>query len=48
MSGASNRCRTTIATRFIATVAGQGYRFIPTFSNLGWGGEAHTREDARD
>ena len=34
--------------RFIATVAGQGYRFIPTFSNLGWGGEAHTREDARD
>jgi len=22
--------------RFIATVAGQGYRFIPTFSNLGW------------
>ena len=24
--------------RFIATVAGQGYRFIPTFSNLGWDG----------
>ena len=23
--------------RFIATVPGQGYRFIPTFSNLGWG-----------
>jgi two-component system alkaline phosphatase synthesis response regulator PhoP len=23
--------------RFIATVAGQGYRFIPTFSNTGWG-----------
>jgi DNA-binding response OmpR family regulator len=22
--------------RFIATVAGQGYRFIPTFSNTGW------------
>ncbi len=22
--------------RFIATVAGRGYRFIPTFSNLGW------------
>lgn len=22
--------------RFIATVAGQGYRFIPTFSNVGW------------
>ena len=25
--------------RFIATVPGQGYRFIPTFSNLGWDGE---------
>jgi DNA-binding response OmpR family regulator len=25
--------------RFIATVAGQGYRFIPTFSNRGWGAE---------
>ena len=24
--------------RFIATVPGRGYRFIPTFSNLGWGG----------
>ena len=24
--------------RFIATVPGAGYRFIPTFSNLGWGG----------
>ena len=23
--------------RFIATVPGQGYRFIPTFSNEGWG-----------
>ena len=22
--------------RFIATIAGQGYRFIPTFSNRGW------------
>ena len=22
--------------RFIATVPGEGYRFIPTFSNLGW------------
>lgn len=22
--------------RFIATVAGQGYRFVPTFSNAGW------------
>jgi len=26
--------------RFIATVPGKGYRFIPTFSNLGWSGEA--------
>ena len=24
--------------RFIATVPGEGYRFIPTFSNLGWAG----------
>lgn len=24
--------------RFIATVPGQGYRFIPTFSNTGWAG----------
>ena len=24
--------------RFIATVAGRGYRFVPTFSNLGWDG----------
>jgi len=23
--------------RFIATVPGQGYRFVPTFSNVGWG-----------
>ncbi len=27
--------------RFIATVAGLGYRFIPTFSNTGWDGEEH-------
>jgi DNA-binding winged helix-turn-helix (wHTH) protein len=27
--------------RFIATVPGKGYRFIPTFSNVGWdGGQA--------
>ena len=26
--------------RFIATVPGEGYRFIPTFSTLGWQGEA--------
>jgi DNA-binding response OmpR family regulator len=25
--------------RFIATVPGRGYRFIPTFSNAGWGGQ---------
>ena len=24
--------------RFIATVPGRGYRFIPTFTNAGWGG----------
>jgi len=24
--------------RFIATVPGKGYRFIPTFSNEGWEG----------
>ena len=24
--------------RFIATVPGEGYRFIPTFSNTGWQG----------
>ena len=35
--------------RFIATVPGQGYRFIPTFSNLGWDGQdpASTRADDR-
>src|SRR5664280_1593307 len=27
--------------RFIATVPGLGYRFIPTFSNTGWDGEDH-------
>ncbi len=31
--------------RFIATVPGQGYRFIPTFSNLGW--SAHLPETER-
>ncbi|HUG29089.1 MAG TPA: response regulator transcription factor [Candidatus Limnocylindria bacterium] len=25
--------------RFIATVPGRGYRFVPTFSNVGWAGE---------
>jgi DNA-binding response OmpR family regulator len=27
--------------RFIATIPGKGYRFIPTFSNMGWGGADH-------
>jgi two-component system, OmpR family, alkaline phosphatase synthesis response regulator PhoP len=26
--------------RFIATVPGQGYRFLPTFTNVGWAGKA--------
>ena len=30
--------------RFIATVPGKGYRFVPIFSNLGWGGEPDTSE----
>jgi DNA-binding winged helix-turn-helix (wHTH) protein len=25
--------------RFIATVPGHGYRFVPTFSNQGWDAE---------
>jgi DNA-binding winged helix-turn-helix (wHTH) protein len=33
--------------RFIATVPGQGYRFIPTFSNLGWEGGPATRPEPR-
>jgi len=28
--------------RFIATVPGKGYRFIPTFSNAGWAGDGDT------
>jgi hypothetical protein len=28
--------------RFIETVLGEGYRFIPTFSNLGWSGGSTT------
>lgn len=31
---------------FIATVAGQGYRFIPTFSNAGWDAGQDKFEDA--
>jgi two-component system, OmpR family, alkaline phosphatase synthesis response regulator PhoP len=34
--------------RFIATVAGQGYRFVPTFSNAGWDGERDAAEHRRD
>jgi DNA-binding response OmpR family regulator len=30
--------------RFIATVPGKGYRFIPTFSNLGWDEESAALE----
>lgn len=30
--------------RFIATVPGQGYRFIPTFSNTGWDGGGEPSE----
>ena len=33
--------------RFIATVPGRGYRFIPTFSNLGWDGGSRLIEQAR-
>ncbi len=33
--------------RFIATVPGQGYRFVPVFSNTGWGGGQETGELAR-
>jgi DNA-binding winged helix-turn-helix (wHTH) protein len=34
--------------RFIATVPREGYRFIPTFSNLGWAGgrKAHAQLSA--
>jgi DNA-binding response OmpR family regulator len=33
--------------RFIATVPGQGYRFVPTFSNAGWDGGRDPTEDPR-
>jgi DNA-binding response OmpR family regulator len=34
--------------RFIATVAGEGYRFVPTFSNTGWNGGNARDPDADD
>ena len=33
--------------RFIATVPGQGYRFVPTFSNAGWDGAREANRDVR-
>ncbi len=33
--------------RFIATVPGKGYRFVPTFSNAGWDGGRDADEDVR-
>jgi DNA-binding response OmpR family regulator len=33
--------------RFIATDPGQGYRFVPTFSNAGWGGGPGRRKIPR-
>ena len=32
--------------RFIATVPGQGYRFIPTFTNTGWSAGSTESSDA--
>ena len=34
--------------RFISTVAGEGYKFIPTFSNRGWDGAGSGSEPAPD
>ena len=34
--------------RFIATVPGKGYRFIPTFSNTGWGAGSDPGEQPRE
>ncbi len=34
--------------RFIATVPGQGYRFLPTFSNQGWDGGSQQGEPPPD
>jgi two-component system, OmpR family, alkaline phosphatase synthesis response regulator PhoP len=33
--------------RFIATVPGRGYRFIPTFSNVGWGAGSEASDSLR-
>ena len=33
--------------RFIATVPGKGYRFVPTFTNTGWGGEEQVTSEPR-
>lgn len=40
-SGSSSR--TTAATHRFATVPGHGYRFIPTFTNLGWAADQAPR-----
>jgi two-component system, OmpR family, alkaline phosphatase synthesis response regulator PhoP len=34
--------------RFIETVAGEGYRFVPTFSNVGWDGGRDPGEQPRN
>jgi two-component system alkaline phosphatase synthesis response regulator PhoP len=34
--------------RFIATVPGRGYRFIPTFSNRGWSGSSSEADPSAD
>jgi DNA-binding response OmpR family regulator len=34
--------------RFIATVPGHGYRFVPTFTNRGWGPRAKSSEPRAD
>ncbi len=33
--------------RFIATVPSKGYRFVPTFTNAGWGGEEQVTSEPR-
>jgi DNA-binding response OmpR family regulator len=34
--------------RFIATIPGVGYRFVPTFSNVGWADGRNPGEEPRD